>query len=1002
MKWFSKLKNRGFTLVEVVIAIAMLTVVGGAITSFIVASQKQYNMGSAESDLQYEAQLVVNQFQELVIDAAKGVSYAYNGTLNEGSVSGLIIDDSAVDAATIVNTKEFHVYDVDKYYKLSWDTTSKKLFFFEYEKDEPDPASVTGHLLAEYVTGFSVDLRDVGKNRTVKYMITLKKEGTGREYTTTHKIKLRNEVLVNKSKDEIYAHIPTEIVPTKITLSPDSIRVWPGGDADGDNGIVSALVTGTNGYIPSVNVDWHFEGNTSAATKVDAVTNRVKCGWDEQKISADDTYKFTAYATKGALNSKEQSPADTVSVYVRRFTGWQINALYKDGHVLNLNQNVVMGTQGITLTAELLGVNIEDLYESTDSIAVKNGKLGGVDVSMSTEDAGCITVVDNEDGVDEYISTEDDGNITVVRNLNGVLKFNVNDDIAFAEGESTRTISFTFYSTKPGFDGVARAGEDGVTVPCKKFAQTVNLTIMKRPEYKPFEPISEEGWTRRGYLGIDFTEIRDNPDYNPEDYGFYPSESGFMLGNVYVEVVYYYYDRFQGHEKTKTKTYLNASDPQRYSNQGAAGKPANAEGYVYDEKGTEGLGSYTRMRFKKGNPFELDMELMPTANYNNWYMFHPKDSNIIAMDGAEVSVIIEKDGVEKYRSKTDVPIAPVTFSYYDQGGKDITGITFSMAPKRTTSTKNGSTKVEIEDTEYQTQRVYFKLSGGWNAKNDEYVLNPSRYAVCLIDPEGKVVGSYYAKKGTTIPDWAPNIYDPSKNDGYVKIDSSESEKYVEFSIRNDFIQEYEGYTLQFVYEGDNYIGYQGENSYTRMNTGCLGSTINFKLVGSNIAFEPFEHTEYQYVTYQNGVIKNVHGKWNAEYVDFQGERCILNNSDSYNDCYSWIYCNRCKEGKSRYKLVKATTYKIDFMSNNTCPSTDYCPPPAELEAMGIGINGRYYIDEDECFLINDFSGVKKMTYERGYKSKDGSYSWEKRWLMNSKDVLWMTYVEEDNMWKFID
>ena len=74
MKWLSGLRNKGFTLVEIIIAIAILTIVGGVIGSFVLISQKQYNYGASETDIQYEAQLLVNQLQELLIDASKEVS----------------------------------------------------------------------------------------------------------------------------------------------------------------------------------------------------------------------------------------------------------------------------------------------------------------------------------------------------------------------------------------------------------------------------------------------------------------------------------------------------------------------------------------------------------------------------------------------------------------------------------------------------------------------------------------------------------------------------------------------------------------------------------------------------------------------------------------------------------------------------------------------------------------------------------------------------------------
>ena len=68
-------KNSGFTLVELVIVMAIMGILGLAVVGFIGTSTKQYKYASKDVDLQYEAQLTMNQIGDLIIDAQKCVKY---------------------------------------------------------------------------------------------------------------------------------------------------------------------------------------------------------------------------------------------------------------------------------------------------------------------------------------------------------------------------------------------------------------------------------------------------------------------------------------------------------------------------------------------------------------------------------------------------------------------------------------------------------------------------------------------------------------------------------------------------------------------------------------------------------------------------------------------------------------------------------------------------------------------------------------------------------------
>lgn len=198
------LNNKGFTLVEMIVTIAIIAIVGGIITSLVINAQGNYNQGMAETDLQYEAQLLANQLQDLIIDATKGISYEYSGVAPGGNnASGLLYDESEIADGTTVSGKYLSIYGNTTSYLVEWNAAESKVYYTEYDVATLTPSS-DRELMAEYVSGFSVDLSDVDTKGTVKFNLSFKKEASGREYSTSHKIKLRNKVMANVGYDQMY------------------------------------------------------------------------------------------------------------------------------------------------------------------------------------------------------------------------------------------------------------------------------------------------------------------------------------------------------------------------------------------------------------------------------------------------------------------------------------------------------------------------------------------------------------------------------------------------------------------------------------------------------------------------------------------------------------------------------------------------------------------------------------------------------------------------------
>ena len=185
-----KRDNSGFSLVEIIAALAVLAVASVAILQFLNTSTIHYQKENSEVEVQYEAQVATNQITDLLIDAKKGVKYAYNG-------SNLILSDADITNMSLMTSKELTIENDDVRYVLTWVKADKKLYYSDYTYDSLTSAWVLGTdtvLMAEYVENFSVDLTNTATNGVVRLKLLFKRD---REYEITQNVTIRNKVSVN-------------------------------------------------------------------------------------------------------------------------------------------------------------------------------------------------------------------------------------------------------------------------------------------------------------------------------------------------------------------------------------------------------------------------------------------------------------------------------------------------------------------------------------------------------------------------------------------------------------------------------------------------------------------------------------------------------------------------------------------------------------------------------------------------------------------------------------
>jgi prepilin-type N-terminal cleavage/methylation domain-containing protein len=172
--------NKGFSLIELIVVMAVMVIIGGCIYGFVSASTRSYNSVSKDVDLQEEAQLAMNQLTSILMNAQDGVSY----------------DDS---------TKTLYIYNDENRYKIAKGTDDSLYYSVEERKKSETTgefttdfiASTDQALMAEFLKDFSVVVDDSAS--TIVVNVTMAFEKAKNSYSTTQKIALRNSAIKNSS-----------------------------------------------------------------------------------------------------------------------------------------------------------------------------------------------------------------------------------------------------------------------------------------------------------------------------------------------------------------------------------------------------------------------------------------------------------------------------------------------------------------------------------------------------------------------------------------------------------------------------------------------------------------------------------------------------------------------------------------------------------------------------------------------------------------------------------
>ena len=329
--------QKGFTLVELIIAIAILAVVSLAICGFIVVGSRGYTAANTDIMLQQEAQLALNQISDVIIDTTDSISYGdgTNLVLKDSEFSG----EPSEKILVVVNKKDSN-NDNDSY-RFEWSKDDQIIYFNTSDTviDDANPAPVFDDsqkaILAQHVREMHIDISQFEENRVV--MVSMTFEKGNKEYTTSNNVTVRNRIALNKVDIEPMKKADEFTITTvkNVTLEPGDVYTLP------------ATVASTSA---DQDIKWELV-DTGATTSTISADGQLSIGTDEVRKS----FMVKVSRVNEEYANQNDKVAKLVKVNIKRVNSVNLSCaqtVIKPGSTVTVNGQAV---------GYLLGNNCEAL-----------------------------------------------------------------------------------------------------------------------------------------------------------------------------------------------------------------------------------------------------------------------------------------------------------------------------------------------------------------------------------------------------------------------------------------------------------------------------------------------------------------------------------------------------------------------------------------------------------------------------------------------------------------
>lgn len=340
--------NKGLSLIELVATIAIMAIVSVAIVSFLMISMRHYEKAENQVNLQQESQLVMNQIQELVVDATNGIAYEPGKLIiyNKNTKTG---ESEKIELVKDDNRILYTRYTLDAALIWRTDDVSRNQPFADFVKD----FSVTLYDTEGQAAAVETEPKEIGQ-----VAVHIEFEWNGETFEADNVITLRNTVVASTNIEKIFTDIAAGSVPnvTGVAIRPGSISVWAGALEIP----FSAEVMGTN--LTDSSVEWTLSGNSSGNTKI-TDAGLLTVGTEETN---DFAIKATAVADNRAVGVARVNVKSIEGLYIYSFS--QTSASTASAYLTVSGKNLEGVLGEADEIADRLGVNFMCDGEIVDDI----------------------------------------------------------------------------------------------------------------------------------------------------------------------------------------------------------------------------------------------------------------------------------------------------------------------------------------------------------------------------------------------------------------------------------------------------------------------------------------------------------------------------------------------------------------------------------------------------------------------------------------------------------
>lgn len=182
--------DRGLSLVEVLCAVAILSLITGVIGSIIVISSRTYRKGISETNIQQEAQIAADNIGNIVKNSYKVV---YGSQEKELTASSEKEGDKKIEGSGLDFSKYTElslITNEDVQYTILHDKDAKALFYQEY--NTVSGLRTSPEVLARNIDTFTADTSKFKDNRTIKLDMTVYDKDTDRTIPLHYTMTSRN------------------------------------------------------------------------------------------------------------------------------------------------------------------------------------------------------------------------------------------------------------------------------------------------------------------------------------------------------------------------------------------------------------------------------------------------------------------------------------------------------------------------------------------------------------------------------------------------------------------------------------------------------------------------------------------------------------------------------------------------------------------------------------------------------------------------------------------